>query len=40
MHAPEYLKLRAETANAYLTQAQQILDKGDFPLVEAKKDAK
>ena len=27
-------------ANAYLTQAQAILDKGDFPLVEAKKEAK
>ena len=40
VHAPSYLKTRAETANAYLTQAQAILDKGDFPLVEAKKEAK
>lgn len=40
VHAPEYLKLRAETAMAYLNQAQAILDKGDFPLVEAKKEAK
>ena len=40
VHATSYLKTRAETANAYLTQAQAILDKGDFPLVEAKKEAK
>ena len=37
--APDYLKQRVDTANAYLTQAQKILDNGNFPLIktEAKK---
>ena len=39
VHAPDYLKQRVDTANAYLTQAQKILDNGNFPLIktEAKK---
>lgn len=35
VHAPAYLTQRAETAQAYLAQAQSILDKGEF--VQAKK---
>lgn len=34
-----YLKTRVETANAYLTKAQAILDNGGFPAVE-KEEAK
>ena len=39
VHAPDYLKTRVETANAYLTKAQAILDNGGFPAVE-KEEAK
>ena len=39
VHAPDYLKTRVETANAYLMKAQAILDNGGFPAVE-KEEAK
>ncbi len=39
VHAPAYLKTRVETAQAYLVQAQKLLDEGNYPAVktEAKK---
>lgn len=36
VHAPAYLKTRVETAQAYLAQAQKLLDEGNYPAVKAE----